>query len=135
MNKTVLKFIFVGILNTLLGYAIMFTLYNFFNCNYFFSTAMNYILGGILSFFLNKYFTFQNKTKSAKQIFKFVFNLIICYGIAYGLAKPFVNFIFTTFSKSIRENISMFIGMILFTVLNYFGQKIFVFEYFSDKKN
>lgn len=134
MNKTVLKFIFVGILNTLLGYAIMFTLYNFFNCNYFFSTAMNYIFGGILSFFLNKYFTFQNKTKSVKQIFKFIFNLIICYGIAYGLAKPFVNFIFSSLSKSIRENIAMFIGMILFTVINYFGQKIFVFEYSHDKK-
>lgn len=133
MNKKLIdlqliKFIFVGVINTLFGTAIMFGLYNFFGCSYFFSTAMNYLLGSVLSFFLNKYFTFQNKNKSMKQILMFVFNIILCYGLAYGIAKPLVNFIVGSVSKTFSDNISMFAGMILFTVLNYFGQKFFVFH-------
>lgn len=133
MNKKLIdlqliKFIFVGVINTLFGTAIMFGLYNFFGCSYFFSTAMNYLLGSVLSFFLNKYFTFQNKNKSMKQILMFVFNIILCYGLAYGIAKPLVNFIVGSVSKTFSDNISMLAGMILFTVLNYFGQKFFVFH-------
>ena len=127
LDDQIFKFIIVGIINTLFGTAVMFGMYNLFHCSYFFSTAMNYILGSILSFFLNKYFTFQNKNKSMKQVLKFIFNIVLCYSLAYGIAKPLVNFILSSFSKIIKDNISMLIGMILFTFLNYFGQKYFVF--------
>ncbi len=128
VNDQVLKFILVGIANTLVGTTIMFGLYNIFHCSYFFSTAMNYICGSTLSYFLNKRFTFKNNDRSLKQIFRFVFNIVVCYILAYGFAKPFVNFILGSFSNVIRDNISMFIGMVLFTVLNYFGQKYLVFK-------
>ena len=128
LNYQLVKFIFVGIINTLFGMAVMFGLYNFFHCSYFFSTAMNYILGSILSFFLNKYFTFQNKNKSVKQVLIFICNIVVCYALAYGIAKPFVNFILDSFSNNIKDNVSMFVGMVLFTFLNYFGQKYLVFK-------
>lgn len=127
LNAQFLRFVFVGIVNTLFGTFVMFGLYNYFHCSYFFSTAMNYILGSILSFFLNKYFTFQNKNKSVKQILIFIFNIVICYSLAYSIAKPIANFTLVSFSKSIQDNVSMLIGMILFTILNYFGQKFLVF--------
>ena len=62
-NSEAVRFIFVGAANTIFGSAIMFILYNAFNCSYWFSSASNYIFGSILSFFLNKYFTFRNKEK------------------------------------------------------------------------
>ena len=127
-DDQILKFILVGIANTLVGMTIMFGLYNIFHCSYFFSTAMNYIFCSILSYFLNKHFTFKNDSRSLKQIFMFIFNIVVCYILAYGFAKPFVNFVLNSFSDVIRDNISMFIGMVLFTVLNYFGQKYLVFK-------
>ena len=78
-DKKLLKFLIVGVANTLVGAGLMFLLYNVFGCSYWISSACNYIVGGILSFFLNKFFTFQNKQKSAKQILFFIALLVVCY--------------------------------------------------------
>ena len=81
---TTIKFLMVGVINTLVGTGLMFILYNIFSVNYWISSASNYIVGSIVSYFLNKYFTFQNKEKSWRQILSFVVNITICYLIAYG---------------------------------------------------
>ena len=60
VDQKLLRFIIVGCINTVVGTAIMFGLYNLASCSYWVSSAANYILTSILSFFLNKYFTFQN---------------------------------------------------------------------------
>ena len=67
-DKTLLKFILVGIINTLFGTLIMFGFYNILHLNYWISTAANYVFGSILSYFLNKYFTFKNREKGFKTI-------------------------------------------------------------------
>lgn len=43
IDKTTFKFILVGMINTLVGTTVMFVLYNLFNANYWFASAMNYI--------------------------------------------------------------------------------------------
>lgn len=66
-DKTFWKFILVGIANTLFGTAIMFVFYNVFHLSYWVSSASNYIFGSILSYFLNKHFTFQSKDNSPQE--------------------------------------------------------------------
>jgi hypothetical protein len=63
-DRTFWKFILVGIINTLVGTGVMFALYNLLHQSYWFSSAANYVTGSIVSFFLNKYFTFQNSEHS-----------------------------------------------------------------------
>ena len=128
---TTIKFLMVGVINTLVGTGLMFILYNIFSANYWISSASNYIVGSIVSYFLNKYFTFQNEEKSWKQILSCVVNITVCYLIAYGVAKPVVSWIFSGFNEKIQGNLSMLAGMCLFVVLNYLGQRLFVFR----KKN
>ena len=120
-DKTFLKFIAVGILNTLFGTAIMFIAYNALNLNYWVSSALNYILGSILSYFLNKHFTFQSDSKDLKTVLKFIVNITVCYLLAYGAAKPLVAFILSGAGKKIRENLAMLAGMGIFVILNYIG--------------
>ena len=79
-DEKLLKFILVGVVNTLVGMAIMFGLYNLAHCSYWVSSAANYILTSILSYFLNKYFTFKNKERSWKQVLRFAVNIAVCYG-------------------------------------------------------
>ncbi len=122
-----LKFLLVGLINTVVGAGVMFLLYNVAHCGYWFSSACNYIVGGIVSFFLNKYFTFTNHEKSLKQIILFILNLLVCYVISYLLAKKAVYALLSSQSEKIRDNISMLIGMGLYTILNYFGQRLLVF--------
>ena len=128
IQNTVLRFILVGVINTLVGTVIMFGLYNLAHCSYWVSSASNYILTSILSFFLNKFFTFQNKEKSIGQVVRFAVNIAVCYLLAYGIAKPLCLYLLSGAAASVCDNVSMFVGMCLFTAFNYCGQRFFAFK-------
>ena len=127
-NNTITRFILVGIVNTLFGTAIMFVFYNVFHLSYWISSASNYFFGSILSYFLNKGFTFRYGKTDIKSILRFTVNILVCYLLAYGIAKPIMHQLLSSYSQSIQENVSMVLGMILFVGLNYLGQRYFAFK-------
>lgn len=122
------KFIVVGVINTLVGSAIMFGLYNLAHASYTVSSAANYILTSILSFVLNKRFTFKKQGDFAGSALRFALNIAVCYVLAYGIAKPLTAHVLAAQSKSVQENCAMLVGMVLFTGLNYLGQRLFAFR-------
>ena len=63
----------------------------------------------------------------------FITNITICYLLAYGLAKPVVSWILNGQSKTVQDNLSMLVGMGAFVVLNYLGQRLFVFKKNDDE--
>lgn len=128
LDEKLLKFLLVGVVNTLIGTAIMFGLYNLAHCSYWASSAANYFLTSILSFFLNKYFTFQSHEQGGAQAIRFALHIAVCYLLAYGLAKPLCLRLLVETDTAVRENISMLVGMCLFTGLNYLGQRFFTFR-------
>ena len=118
----------VGIVNTLFGAGIMFGLYNIAGCSYWVSSAVNYILVSILSFMLNKKFTFRYSGQLVTSGIRFTLNIAVCYLVAYGVAKPLAIMMLTDRNVILQENIAMLIGMCIFTGLNYLGQRLFVFK-------
>lgn len=128
IDATTIKFLLVGVINTLVGTAVMFGFYNLLHAGYWVSSAANYIVGSIVSYLLNKHFTFENKEKSAKQVLSFVMNISVCYFLAYGLAKPITLQLLSFSTRRIQENVAMLVGMCLFVFLNYFGQRFIVFK-------
>lgn len=156
------KFVLVGILNTIVGYGIMLGYYNvaasfgWFNgdINYWIGSAANIIIGSILSYFLNKYFTFQNKDSNKKTAVRFIINIAVCYLLAYGIAKPLITWVtvnwLSGFSAAVAgwlsglsffaektlpelvtlvsDNISMLAGSVFFVMFNYVGQRFFAFK-------
>lgn len=129
LDKTFLKFITVGIVNTIVGTTIMFVFYNVFHLNYWISSASNYFFGSIVSYLLNKHFTFRFREKGWWSLLRFVVNIITCYLLAYGIAKPVMKWLLSGFSVTIQENVSMMLGMCLFVVFNYLGQRFFTFNH------
>ncbi|MDR0908600.1 MAG: GtrA family protein [Spirochaetaceae bacterium] len=127
-DRKLIKFIIVGAINTLVGSAIMFSLYNLAHLGYWFSSACNYVFTSILSFFLNKYFTFSVKEWSVFMVMAFIANIVIAYLLAYGIAKPLVTHILQGSAQKIRDNVAMLAGMCLFTGINYIGQRLVVFR-------
>jgi putative flippase GtrA len=127
-DKTLVKFIIVGVINTLVGSALIFILYNIAGMGYWLSSGISYILISVQSFFLNKYFTFGVKEWTLFMIAAFAMNIAICYGIAYGIAKPLMNYFLQNSPQRIRENAALFTGICLFTGLNYIGQRFVVFR-------
>ena len=135
-DPTFFRFIVVGVINTLVGYGVMFGLYNLAGLHlwgdtgYWISSAANYVVGRIVSFFLNKHFTFRNQEKGAGVVIRFVVNISVCYMLAYGLAKPAVSWALggMGLSEQLQGNLTMLFGSGLFVLLNYFGQRFFAFK-------
>jgi putative flippase GtrA len=128
IDKKFFRFMIVGTINTVTGSAIMFILYNAVRLNYWFSSACNYVITSIISFFLNKYFTFAVKEWSLFMVAAFIVNIVCCYGIAYGIAKPVMQYALQSQSIKIQENGALLAGMCLFTLMNYTGQRFIVFN-------
>ena len=135
------KFILVGILNTIIGNGLMFVFYNFTPIKdivwgavdgYWISSALGYIIGSIVSYFLNKHFTFKNKEKGIKPALKFALNIAVCYFLAYGLAKPLMAWILSGQNQTVQSNIARLAGMCLFVAFNYIGQRFFAFKEKED---
>ena len=128
LDATFLRFLAVGVINTLVGSGTMYALYNLARCGYWFSSAMNYVVGSIVSYFLNKNFTFRRKSRDLKQLLRFALNIAVCYLIAYRAARPLAAQLLSGASAAVRDNVAMAFGMCLFVALNYLGQRLFVFR-------
>ena len=127
-DRKLLKFILVGIINTVVGATIIFSLYNMTHLGYWISSAFGYIFTTILSFFLNKYFTFGVKQWSFFMVVTFIMTIVFSYLIAYGLSKQIINIVLINYPIRIRENVAILTGMSLFAGLNYLGQRLLVFK-------
>lgn len=127
-NSTGFRFILVGIVNTVVGTSVMFLLFNLTSAGYWVSSVMNYVVGSIVSFFLNKYFTFQDSSQSWAQVARFIFTIALCYLVAYGAAKQLALWLLAGFSAQFQGNVAMLIGMGVFVILNYLLQRFFVFS-------
>ena len=150
MNKIVdeklIKFALVGVLNTIVGYAINFVALNIFHLNFMLAGALNYIPTSVMSFFLNKYFTFKSQGNLKKEAVRFALNILICWTLAYGIAKPATAFLmglapegifslirnvtfgFLNETGQIIDNVASLVGMGLFVIFNYTGQRFFAFK-------
>lgn len=136
--RELFSFGIIGVLNTLLGTSVMLGFYNLLGLNYWISSVANYVIGSIFSYFMNKRFTFKVTKKDPQYIIRFVVNIAICYLFAYGLAKRGVSYLMgqnQDMGTKVIDNVSMIVGMGLFVVLNFCGQKFFVFKRKSDGKD
>ena len=129
-DRKLLKFLLVGVCNTVLSAAIMFLLYNLAGFGYWGSSAVSYLVGAAVSFFLNKHFTFGNKDVLWKTALKFALNAAVCYLLAYSVAKPFVFLLLSSLSPDAAfvDQAAMLAGMVFYTLLNYVGQRFFAFR-------
>ena len=139
-DPTFFRFVLVGMINTLVGYGVMFGLYNLAglhtwgDAGYWISSAANYLVGSVVSFFLNKHFTFRNQEKGAGVVLRFIVNISVCWLLAYSLAQPMMEALLKGLglSEQLQGNLTMLAGSGLFVVLNYLVQLFFAFRSFNS---
>ena len=85
IDSSIPKFLLVGVGNTLLSLFLMFLLEGL---GYWPSTAIAYVAGAVMSFFLNRSFTFKSRADFWPSALKFTINVAVCYVIAYSVAQP-----------------------------------------------
>ena len=136
LDSSLTRFLLVGVVNTLVGTGVMFALYNLAglhrwgNPGFWLSTAANYLVGGVVSFFLNRRFTFRSRQRGAGVALRFALNVAVCMLLGYGLAKRLVARLLsgTALSAQLQGNLAMLVGMTLYVALNYLGQRFFAFR-------
>jgi len=109
----------VGIVNTLFGFTIVFFLM-FFGLSPTISNFIGYFFGAILSYNLNKKFTFKNKENSAKQALKFFMVLAISYLLNFFTLQLLLN--------NINPYMAQLISGIVYTLSSFVLAKLFVFK-------
>lgn len=127
LNASIPKFLLVGVGNTLLSAVLMFLLEGL---GYWPSTAIAYVAGAVMSFFLNRKFTFRSEEDFGKSALKFAVNVAVCYVLAYAIAQPLGGLVLGAVGLEgvWLERLTKIGGMGLYTVLNYFGQRFFAFK-------
>lgn len=126
LDASIPKFLLVGVGNTLLSAILMFLLEDF---GYWPSTAIAYVAGAAMSFFLNRSFTFHSEADMGKSAVRFALNVAVCYVLAYSIAQPLGTKVLGAMGVTgiWLERLTKLGGMGIYTVLNYFGQRFFAF--------
>ncbi len=132
----VVHFGMVGVINTMMGWGIMAVLYNLIHMNYWVSSGISYFIGSVFSYHANAKLTFKVENRDKWLPWRFALNIIVCYLVSFSVAQPFTAKLLNglgLFSEgripvALLDNIAMIFGMGIFIVMNFFGQKLFVFQ-------
>lgn len=141
VDRTLIYYVIIGILNFILCTAIMFLLFNVCGFSDHIAPLFNYGLGSLLWFLAGRYILFRGRQSTWQQVVRFLAEVIVCYLISYYIVAPLLSRVllplprvrrFFSFGgeeeEMIRGNCEMTIGAISYAILNYFGQRYFVFS-------
>lgn len=145
ISKEFIKYCLVGLLNTLAGISTAYICLNILSLSYLISTAMAYVVGIIVSFSLNKKFTFKDESDKHLILFaKFVLTMLPSYVLSYAAGwqvskyffslpkyKDFCLKLFTggciTHDKMV-DNFAVLISMFIYLILGFVVNKFLVFN-------
>ena len=122
MKQTVFQFLtfnLVGIVNTLFGFSLIFLLM-FLGLTATTSNAIGYFFGAVLSYHLNKKYTFKSTSKNKKEAIKFFTILFISYILNFITLNWLLTFINPYYAQ--------LISAIIYTLSSFILAKFFVFK-------
>ena len=131
MKHSFVRFLLVGIVNTIVGLSVIYFLLDILHFSYWIATLSGNIIGAGVSFFLNRFFTFNSKLPVRKGVLPFAGVILVCYVLSYGAGKKLAFYLLTMthlLPLSYSSECAVLIGTGLYTITNYFGQKHLVFR-------
>ncbi|MEH7885656.1 GtrA family protein [Bacillus sp. JJ1609] len=128
INPTFLKFLLVGAFNTFIGLGIMFCLKKGLQWPYWIATFTGNTAGAVVSFFLNRVFTFNSKVPIKEGALKFTAVILICYILSFSVSRFLSGLIDGQQDLLSTDNLAIILGAGIYTITNYFGQKRLVFQ-------
>lgn len=117
-----LRFVIVGVLNTVYGFAVIFACMYWLGLSAYLSNAIGYGCGLITSYVLNRTFTFRSQARARGEVFRF----LAVFGVAYlanlALLYGCVQWI------GINEGVSQIIAGAAYVVVSFLLNKYYVFQ-------
>lgn len=138
VDRTTILYLVIGILNFLLCTFIMFLLFNKCGFSAHLAPLVNYGLGSVIWYLSCRYIVFPGHRTNMQQLLRFALEIVVCYLMSYYvIARPCSALLLRSprmlrlFSFGGQEltsgNCEMTLGAIAYALLNYFGQRFFVF--------
>ena len=129
-DRSLWIFLLIGIGNTALAFVIMQGLNRLWGEGYWAPSAIAYTLTSVLSYVLNRRFSFQNDAPVVSTAWRFVLVIGVCYLIAHVIAPPVTGWALRQLpaTSASADQIAMAVAQVLFTGLNYLGQRFFAFQ-------
>jgi putative flippase GtrA len=109
----------------------MFILLNLFGWTYWLATFLGNSMGAVVSYLLNRSFTFNSNVTGSKSIPMFLLVILSCYGFSYftgEVVADSIHFSSEVLSYISKDEVAILVGTVLYTITNYLGQKNFVFR-------
>lgn len=132
MNKEFIIFLVIGLVNTIFAMAVTYSIYNLLHLGYYISSFTGTFSAAVLGFFLNRKITFSSDCKILLSMIKFFTVILLSYVIAFTLSHKLFLYIFSVvnlnLSISIIEQIAILFAQIIFTLINFTGQKLWTFK-------
>lgn len=129
IDPSVWKFLLVGVGNTLLSAVISLVLYNLWGVDPVLASAIAYLAGAVMSFFVNRRFTFHSDEVLWKSAVKFALNVAVLWTVTTPFIQPRVaDLLAPWLGEQWSNSLAVLFSMGLYTVLNYFGQRYFAFR-------
>ncbi len=122
MKQQFLRFIFIGVLSTIVNYAIFYLLYKFCSIGYILASALGFIVGVLAGYSLNKSWTFNIKKTETKYFYKYF--LVYCLSLILSviILKVLVSRFYFT------PEVANIITIGVTTCTNFLGVKLLVFK-------
>ena len=135
IDKKLILYCLVGLANYVFCTGLMFLLYNLHICDDHVAPLINYGLGAVIWYFGNVKLVFKQKQTPA-LIVRFILEIIICYVLCYYVLSPLICKLFVRESADTmtKDNFRMAVGSLAYAIVNYFGQRFFVFREFNREK-
>lgn len=129
-NHSFARFLLVGVLNTIVGLSAAYLLLNGAGLSYWVSTFLGNCIGAVVSYFLNKTFTFRDQQSVGKSWWRFLLVTFGSYVLAYWIGLHAAQWVVTRLTDNARwvENAAVLVGAGLYTIANYVGHKLFTFR-------
>ena len=130
MSATFVRFLLVGVVNTLAGLSVTFALRYGFGWQYWPSTLAGLMIGALTSYFLNRKYTFKSHAAISSSAARFAAVVLFCYFIAFESGRLIATRMasYLHLSPMMTDDLAVLIGTTSYTLANYWGQKLFVFR-------
>lgn len=120
--KQFFRFLTVGVINTLLGYCVIFSCMYLLKMSPESSNVVGYAVGLVASYSLNRKFTFNSTQKRLNEIVRF----LVVFAVAYGL--NFAVLVLLIHNFNIHAGVSQVLAGVAYVVVSFVMNKFYVFK-------
>jgi putative flippase GtrA len=121
-----LRFAAVGVVNTLVGLAAIYACLAWLSLGDAAANFFGYCIGWLVSFFLNRRFTFRHRGSVGSSLLRFILVSAIAYAANLGMM------LFTHRSLGINVYVAQLFGVVTYTLVAFFGSYYYAFARTRD---